>query len=193
MPSNSCTVEILESKLEESDSLVEHILITCDFIEFQINRMLSHSVLDMEIVRELNFSPEQRFSYALASGFVLGIPGEKYPADFYYFWGRLNEVYNLRRVMRNLTPEQLDERVKRLYHAGKFEENKKSWQGIITLIKTINDSADDYGVKPFDFWDPFAMALCQYLVCYVDGYVDQVTANEASDQPDANTAELCRE
>lgn len=184
MTKNPYTVEMLESRLKESDSLAEHILLACDFIESQVNRILSNSVLDMEIVKELNFSSEQRFSYALASSFVLGTPGEKFPVDFYYFWGRLNEVYNLRRVMRNLTPEQLDERVKRLYHVGKFDKNKETWQAIITLINAINEDANDYDVEPIDLWDPFAMTLCEYLFCYVDSYVVQATANEMPDQPD---------
>jgi len=192
MTLNPYTVELLESRFKESDSLVEHILIACDFIEFQVNRMLSHSGIDMKIVKELNFTPEQRFSFALASSFALGVqePEAKCPEDFYYFWGRLNEAYNLRRVMRNLTPAQLDERVKRLYHVGKFDKNAKCWQAIIDLINAINESAGDYDVEPIDLWDPFVITLYDYLLAFADGFVGHVTANEILlDEPDEQPGE----
>jgi len=191
MTENPYTVELLKSRLNESESLVEHILIASDFIEFQVNRMLNHSDIDMKIVKELNFTPEQRFSYALASTFALGVqePEGKCPEDFYYFWGRLNEVYNLRRVMRNLTPAQLDERVKRLYHVGKFDKNAKCWQAIIDLINAINESAGDYDVEPIDLWDPFVITLYDYLLAFADGFVGHITADEIPVQPDEQTDE----
>jgi hypothetical protein len=186
---NQYSLELLEKRLNESDSLVEHVLIACDLIEFQVNRMLNVT-LNMKIVKELNFSSEQRFSYALASSFALGTPDKKYPEDLYYFWGRLNEVYNLRRMMRNLTPAELEERVKRLYHVGKFDKNEKNWQAIITLINSINESAGDYAVEAVDLWDPFVLTLYSYLLSFVDSYLANVNKDdETTDVPAPVTAD----
>ena len=180
---NPYSVEMLEKRLTESDSLAEHIMIACDLIEHQVNRMLAVT-LNMKIVKELNFSPEQRFSYALASSLVLGTPDYKHPADFYYYWGRLNEVYNLRRMLPILTPVELEERVKRLYHVGKFDKREKTWQAIITLINAVNDSKDDYEVEAVDLWDPFVMTLYSYLLSYVDSLLANVNKDdETTDVP----------
>jgi len=183
MIKNQYTLELLEKRLNESDSLVEHIMIACDLIEYQVSRMIN-AALGKENVKELNFSPEQRFSYALAASSALGMPGFNCSASTYYFWGRLNEVYNLHRMLPNLTPVELEERVKRLYHVGKFDKNNKNWQGIITLINAINDSKDDYEVEAVDLWDPFVMTLYSYLLNFADGFVAHVTGHdEPTDVP----------
>ena len=183
------TVELLEKRLNESDSLTEHIMVACDLIEYQVSRMIN-AALGKENVKELNFSPEQRFSYALAASSALGMPGYNCSASTYYYWGRLNEVYNLRRMLPNLTPVELEERVKRLYHVGKFDKREKTWQAIITLINAVNDSKDDYEVEAVDLWDPFVMVLYGYLLNFADGFVAHVTGyDQPTDVPVKMTAE----
>ena len=186
---NPYSVEMLEKRLTESDSLAEHIMIACDLIECQVSRMIN-AALGKENVKELNFSPEQRFSYALAASSALGMPGYNCSASTYYFWGRLNEVYNLRRMLPILTPVELDERVKRLYHVGKFDKYEKNWQAIIAVINFIKDSKDEYEVEAVDLWDPFVMVLYAYLLNFADGFVSHVTGYDGpTDVPVKMTAE----
>ncbi len=175
----------LEQRFKETGSLVEHIMIMADFLEFQVNRIIDAGENDSVfpgMVRKANFTPEQRFGYAMGrTSIFLSLDGE-WGESIEYFIGRINEIYALRRQLPTLSQADLEARVKRLYHVNKGDEEK--WEVITTVIasfKEVPGNADE--LLPTDLFDRFAVPIYDFLIDFTDGFL-QIISDFMKD-PDA--------
>ncbi len=169
---NPYGVFALEQRFKETGSLIEHLLIMADFLEYQVNQIICAEFPDnrlLGIAQKANFSPEQRLSFAVGCvSTVLSLDDLDGDAVV-YFLGRVNEIYTLRRMLPTLGQADIEARVKRLYHVNKGDE--ESWKIITTVIEAFNDVPGNPSDLPAtDLFDRFAIPIYNFMIDFVDEY-----------------------
>jgi hypothetical protein len=174
MSDNPYTVELLESRFKESNSLVEHILIACDFYEYHVNLILAGEKGNQAILNDLNISPEQKFMYAMG---IMRNFDEEDENGVCYFWGIVKSFYDLRKELHKLDAVALDKKVHELCNIAA----NSPYRDIINSFDTMK------------LWDRDNLAIATYVEGYTSVYLKKAdpafryTANDFLENKNSNS------
>lgn len=189
---NPYSIFALEQRFRETGSLIEHVLIMADFLEYQVNRIITSEEPNdgfAGMVRKANFTSDQRLGYAIGcASTILSMEGED-GDSLAYFIGRINEIYSLRRLLPTLSEPELEARVKRLYHVKKGDE--KNWAVITTVIEAFNDvPGNPVDLPAVELFDHLAMPIYDFMIDFADEYQRVIKDLDLEAGEDADDGEL---
>ena len=174
MTSNPYTVEMLESRFKESNSLVEHVLIACDFYEYHVNIILTGEKGNQAILNDLNVTPEQKFMYVM--GIMMNFDKED-EDGVCYIWGVVKSFYDLRKELHKLDTDALDKKVRKLCEPAE----DSPYRDIISSYDTMT------------LWDRDNIGIASYVEGYTSTYLKKAdstsrfTANDILEHRNSNS------
>lgn len=114
---NPYPVQRLENRLKHSFSLVDHILITCDFFETHLNIILVQEGEDLDQMRRLKYTPSQMIVQWMRKMLLDDAGGVI--ADLF---SGVKSVFDLREELPRLDPAALEKRAREVCAPRKDSE-----------------------------------------------------------------------
>lgn len=130
MANNPYTANELDQQLKVSISLVEHILIACDFFEYYVNLILTKTEGNPKILSQINCSPEQKLMYVMG---ILRAFDEEDKNAVSLIWGDIKQMYDLRSRLHRFNAAELDKEVRKLFKPAKDSPNYEEIISMPTL------------------------------------------------------------
>jgi hypothetical protein len=130
MTNNPYTANELEKQLKASTSLVEHILIACDYFEYYVNLILTRAEGNPKILSQINCSPEQKLMYVMG---IMRTFDEEDENAVSLIWGDIKQMYDLRNRLHRLNAAELDKEIRKLFKPAKDAPNYEEIISMPTL------------------------------------------------------------
>ena len=130
MTNNSYTANNLEQQLKASTSLLEHILIACDYFEYYVNLILTNAEGNPKILSQINCSPEQKLMYVMG---LMRTFDEEDENGASLIWGDVKQMYDLRNRLHKLNATELGKEVRKLFKPDKESPDYKEIISMSTL------------------------------------------------------------
>jgi len=151
---NQYSLEMLQSRLDESVSLVEKVLIVCDFYENHVNLILIGENGDPAILSDYNVTPEQKLMYAMGITRVFDQEDENGACAI---WGFIKNVYDLRSQLIRLNTNDLDNKIRKLI--AEQAQGHPGWDEIESSNNTMR------------LWDRFNLGIASYVTGFTECYL----------------------